>query len=43
MKREMRHHLPKGLFMPVDRRDVLDVLLMQDLIANQAKDVSGVI
>ncbi len=43
MKREMRHHLPKGLFMPVDRRDVLDVLLMQDEIANQAKDVSGVI
>lgn len=43
MKREMRHHLPEGLFMPVDRRDVLDVLLMQDLIANQAKEVSGVI
>ncbi|MFT5260869.1 MAG: putative phosphate transport protein (TIGR00153 family) [Saprospiraceae bacterium] len=43
LKREMRHHLPKGLFMPVDRRDVLDVLLMQDEIANQAKDVSGVI
>ena len=43
MKREMRHHLPKGLFMPVDRRDVLDVLMMQDLIANQAKDVAGVI
>ncbi len=43
MKREMRHHLPKGLFMPVDRRDVLDVLLMQDAIANQAKDVAGII
>lgn len=43
LKREMRHHLPKGLFMPVDRRDVLDVLLMQDQIANQAKDVAGVI
>ncbi len=43
LKRELRHHLPKGLFMPVDRRDVLDVLLMQDQIANQAKDVAGVI
>lgn len=43
MKRELRNHLPKGLFMPVDRRDVLDVLLRQDLIANQAKDVASII
>jgi len=41
MKRELRTHLPKGLFMPVDRRDILDVLLRQDMIANQAKDVAG--
>jgi predicted phosphate transport protein (TIGR00153 family) len=43
MKRELRNHLPKGLFMPVDRRDVLDVLLRQDIIANQAKDVASLI
>ena len=43
MKRELRTHLPKGLFMPVDRRDVLDVLLRQDMIANQAKDISALI
>lgn len=43
MKRELRTHLPKGLFMPVDRRDILDVLLRQDMIANQAKDVAGLI
>ncbi len=43
MKRELRTHLPKGLFMPVDRRDVLDVLLRQDIIANQAKDVASLI
>jgi len=43
MKRELRTHLPKGLFMPIDRRDVLDVLLRQDMIANQAKDVAGLI
>ncbi len=43
MKRELRNNLPKGLFMPVDRRDVLDVLLRQDLIANQAKDVASII
>lgn len=43
MKKELRNHLPKGLFMPVDRRDVLDVLLHQDMIANQAKDIAGLI
>ncbi len=43
MKKDLRHHLPRGLFMPVDRRDILDVLLMQDAIANQAKDIAGLI
>ncbi len=43
MKKKLRHHLPKGLFMPVDRRDLLDVLLMQDSIANQAKDIASLI
>lgn len=43
MKHELRTHLPKGLFMPVDRRDILDVLLTQDKIVNQAKDVAGLI
>lgn len=41
MKKELRHHLPKGLFMPVDRRDLLDVLTRQDRIVNQAKDIAG--
>ena len=43
MKRELRTHLPKGLFMPVDRRDVLDVLLRQDDIANHAKDIAALV
>ncbi len=43
MKKALRHQLPKGLFMPVDRRDLLDILLMQDNIANQAKDIAGLI
>lgn len=43
MKKELRNHLPKGLFMPVDRRDVLDVLLRQDIIANQANDIANLI
>ncbi len=43
MKKDLRNHLPKGLFMAVDRRDVLEVLLMQDAIVNQAKDIAGLI
>ena len=40
MKNEMRAHLPKRLFLPVDRRDLLDVLDMQDSIADTAQDIA---
>jgi predicted phosphate transport protein (TIGR00153 family) len=43
MKKELRHNLPKGLFMPIDRRDLLDVLLMQDQIANHGKSIARLI
>jgi uncharacterized protein len=43
IKNELRMHLPSSLFMPVDRRDVLEVLDLQDHIANKAKDISGLI
>ena len=43
LKKQLRLHLPKGLFMPVSRRDLLEVLTMQDMIANRAKDIAGVI
>ena len=43
LKKQLRLHLPKGLFMPVSRRDLLEVLTMQDTIANRAKDIAGVI
>ena len=33
LKKELRLHLPSSLFMPIDRRDVLEVLTMQDLVA----------
>ncbi|MFQ6021365.1 MAG: TIGR00153 family protein [Acidiferrobacterales bacterium] len=42
-KKELRHNLHIGLFMPVDRRDLLDVLMMQDNMANQAKDIAGLV
>ncbi len=40
-KNQLRMNLPTSLFMPVDRRDILELLDMQDLIANRAKDISG--
>ena len=43
LKKELRLNLPKGLFMPVSRQDLLEVLLMQDRVANQAKDIAGTI
>lgn len=43
LKWQLRHQLPAGLFMPVDRRDLLEVLTMQDKIANQAKDIAGLV
>ncbi|HEY9052622.1 MAG TPA: TIGR00153 family protein [Gammaproteobacteria bacterium] len=43
LKKEIRMQLPKGMFMPVSRRDLLEVLTMQDKIANAAKDIAGII
>ena len=43
MKNQLRSHLPKGLFMPVDRRDLLEVLVMQDSIADTAQDIAGLL
>lgn len=41
IKRELRISLPTGIFMPIQRQDVLDLLTQQDRIANKAKDISG--
>ncbi len=43
LKKEIRLHLPKSLFMPVPREDLLELLLVQDKIANRSKDVSGIV
>lgn len=43
LKHELRAHLPKSLFMPVDRRDLLEVLRLQDTIANTAQDIAGLL
>lgn len=41
MKRAIRMELPSGIFMPVQRTDVLELVSEQDKIANKAKDIAG--
>jgi predicted phosphate transport protein (TIGR00153 family) len=43
IKNELRSHLPKSLFMPVDRRDLLEVLQMQDSVADTTQDIAGLL
>ena len=43
LKKAIRLDLPKSLFMPVPREDILELLLVQDKIANRTRDVSGLV
>jgi len=43
IKRELRLHLPTGLFLPVARSDLLELLKTQDVLANKAKDIAGLL
>lgn len=43
LKKELRLNLPKNMMLPMSRRDLLDILTMQDNIANKAKDIAGLI
>jgi len=43
IKRELRLHLPAGLFLPVSRIDLLELLSAQDRIANKAEDIAGLV
>ncbi len=40
LKRSVRKHLPKSLFLPVPRSDLLDLVSIQDSVANTAKDIT---
>jgi uncharacterized protein len=42
LKHACRLHLPKRLLLPVDRRDLLDILQFQDTIADRAEDIAGI-
>lgn len=41
LKKSVRMHLPKSLFLPVPRSDLLELLSVQDKVANRAKDIAG--
>ena len=43
LKKEIRLHLPKSLFMPVPRQDLLELLLVQDRIANRTRLVANTV
>lgn len=43
VRRDLRRNLPRNLFLPVNRRDLLEVLDSQDSIANVAQDIAGLL
>ena len=43
LENQLRVHLPRGLFMAVDRRDLLELLEMQDSMADAAQDIAGLL
>lgn len=43
IKRDLRLHLPTGLFLPVARTDLIELLSAQDRIANKAQDIAGLV
>jgi predicted phosphate transport protein (TIGR00153 family) len=43
LKRDLRLHFPKSLFMPVSRSDILELLSVQDRLANTAQDIAGTV
>ena len=40
IKNDIRGHLPKSMFMPIDRRDLLEILTLQDFIADTCQDIA---
>lgn len=43
LKTDLRIHLHKDLFLPVPRSELLSMLMLQDRIANKAKDIAGLV
>ncbi len=43
IKKSVRLSLPKSLFLPVPRTDLLEIVTVQDKVANRAKDIAGIV
>ncbi|HRD90055.1 MAG TPA: TIGR00153 family protein [Accumulibacter sp.] len=43
IKNELRDHLPRSMLLAVDRRDLLELLAMQEAIADVAQDIAGLL
>lgn len=39
-KNDIRNHLPKSIFLPIDRGNLLEILTIQDSIADRAEDIA---
>ncbi|KPK33720.1 MAG: phosphate transport regulator [Chlamydiae bacterium SM23_39] len=39
-KNDIRNHLPRSLFLPINRIDILDILSLQDSFADKAEDIA---
>lgn len=42
-KNDIRNHLPKSLFLPIDRSVFLEILSLQDSFANTAEDIAVIV
>jgi predicted phosphate transport protein (TIGR00153 family) len=42
IKMDVRRNLPRGLWMSVSRPDLLELVRMQDKMANETKDIAGI-
>lgn len=43
IKNDIRNHLPKSLFLPIDRGHLLEILSLQDSIADKAEDIAVIL
>ena len=43
IKKNVRLSLPTSLFLPVPRTDLLEIVTVQDKVANRAKDIAGMV
>ena len=39
-KNDIRNHLPKSLFLPIDRSQLLEILSLQDALSDKAEDIA---